>query len=109
MLGLYSPIMASTESMISDSAFPDFPAENPDKHELKEWLDAFKDALNTAGFGLTLRGEPPRECANKIDRIPGFRPVLGTFDPHPATPGLVRRSRTNSGYAGAAPATSDQQ
>ena len=60
MLGLYSPVMASTESIISDSAFPDFPAENPDKHELKEWLDVFKDALITAGFGLTLRGELPR-------------------------------------------------
>ena len=50
MLGLYSPVMASTESMISDSAFPDFPAENPSKRELKEWLDVFKDALITAGF-----------------------------------------------------------
>ena len=75
MLGLYSPVMASTESMISDSAFPDFPAENPSKHELKEWLDVFKDALITAGFGLTLRGEPPRECANKVDRI--LLPVPG--------------------------------
>ena len=55
MLGLHSPVMASTESIISDNSFPDFPAENPDKHELKDWLDVFKDALITAGFG---RGSP---------------------------------------------------
>ena len=65
--------MASTEFMIScnaDSAFPYFPAETPSKHDLKEWLDVFKDALITAGFGLTLRGEPPRECAKIVDRMP---------------------------------------
>ena len=50
-------------------AFPDFPAENPAKHELKEWLDVFKDALITGGFGLILRGELPRECVKMVDRI----------------------------------------
>ena len=28
----------------------------------------------------------------------GLRPVLGTFDPHPATPGLDRLRRTSTGY-----------
>ena len=35
-------------------------------------------------------------------RNTGLRPVLGTFDPHPATPGLDRLRRTSTGYAGLA-------
>ena len=50
-------------------AFPDFLAENPSKYELKEWLDVFKQALITGGFGLILRGELPRECVKIVDRV----------------------------------------
>ena len=34
------------------------------------------------------------------DVYTGLRPVLGTFDPHPAAPGLDRLRRTSTGYAG---------
>ena len=69
MSGLASAI-ASAETASDKTSFPDFPAENPSKHELKEWLDVFKDDLITAGFGPVLRGETPRECAKLVDRVP---------------------------------------
>ena len=69
MSGLSSAI-ASAETASDKTSFPDFPAENPSKHELKEWLDVFKDDLITAGFGPVLRGETPRECAKLVDRVP---------------------------------------
>ena len=61
-------IIASAETTSDQTSFPDFPGENPDKKELKEWLDVFKDDLITAGFGPVLRGESPRECVKLVDR-----------------------------------------
>ena len=39
--------IASAETTSDKTSFPDFPGENPDKKELKEWLDVFKDDLET--------------------------------------------------------------
>ena len=69
MSGLQSAIAAvETTSDKTSYMYPDFPAENPSKHELKEWLDMFKDDLITGGFGPVLRGELPRECVKLVDR-----------------------------------------
>ena len=75
-------VIASVETSSDKTSFPDFPAENPERQELKEWLDVFKDDLVTVGFGPILRGESPRECVKLVDR---------TLLPVPADPAAAVR------------------
>ena len=60
--------IASAEAASDKTSFPEFPAENPSKYQLKEWLDTYKDDLINIGYGPVLRGESPRECAKLVDR-----------------------------------------
>ena len=46
--------IASAEAASDKTSFPEFPAENPSKYQLKEWLDTYKDDLINIGYGPVL-------------------------------------------------------
>ena len=48
--------VSAAANNVTANGFPEFPGENPTKVQLEEWIEAWDEDMNQAGFGAFTRG-----------------------------------------------------
>ena len=60
--------VSAAPNNVTANGFPEFPGENPTKVQLEEWIEAWDEDMNQAGFGAFTRGELPYDVAKLVAR-----------------------------------------
>ena len=63
----FAAISAAANNVTANS-FTEFPGENPTKVQLEEWIEAWDEDMNQAGFGAFTRDELPYDVAKLVAR-----------------------------------------
>ena len=62
--------ISATANNVTANGFPEFPGENQTKVQLEEWIEAWDEDMNQAGFDAFTRDELPYDVA-KLVRLRG--------------------------------------